>query len=323
TLTYNTVLNLVNVKGQNGDKGDKGDKGDTGADGKDGKDGRGIAKTELINGELIITYTDGTSDNLGSISSDITDSISMLNFTRLDDGTLSVAIKEEYKTIAENIVIPSTYNGKTVSTIENNGFENCKYLSHITIPSTINTIGASAFKECSQLNNIVMPDSVTEIGSGAFWQCTSLAEITIPKYVAIIRAATFYNCTSLKTVKLPEGLTTIESHPNGTFGKCTSLNSIILPDSLTYIGGFAFTNCTLLTELTIPKNVVFIGQGSISRTNIKSVYFEEPNGWSSSRLGTIEAVSASTLSNPKDAAERLNRTYYYDGSNSYYSYSRK
>ena len=54
-LTDNTVCNLGNIKGEKGDKGDKGDKG---ADGKNGKDGRGIAKTELVNGELIITYTD-------------------------------------------------------------------------------------------------------------------------------------------------------------------------------------------------------------------------------------------------------------------------
>ena len=31
------------------------------------------------------------------------------------NGTLSVAIKEEYKTVAENITIPSTFNGRTVS----------------------------------------------------------------------------------------------------------------------------------------------------------------------------------------------------------------
>ena len=78
--------------GQQGEKGDKGDKGDpgeagtpgqdgkdgtngangaNGADGKDGKDGKdgvGIAKAEInANGELVLTYTDGTTANLGKV----------------------------------------------------------------------------------------------------------------------------------------------------------------------------------------------------------------------------------------------------------------
>lgn len=78
--------------GQQGEKGDKGDKGDSGANGapgrdgkdgtsgvnggngtdgkngKDGKDGVGIAKAEInANGELILTYTDGKSVNLGKV----------------------------------------------------------------------------------------------------------------------------------------------------------------------------------------------------------------------------------------------------------------
>ncbi len=78
--------------GQQGEKGDKGDKGDpgdagtpgqngkngtngvngaSGADGKNGKDGKdgiGIAKAEInADGELVITYTDGKTVNLGKV----------------------------------------------------------------------------------------------------------------------------------------------------------------------------------------------------------------------------------------------------------------
>lgn len=64
-------------QGAQGVKGDQGEKGETGAagangqngkDGKDGKDGLGIASV-VINeaGELVITYTDGTSANLGNV----------------------------------------------------------------------------------------------------------------------------------------------------------------------------------------------------------------------------------------------------------------
>lgn len=48
----------------------RGPKGEDGADGQDradGQDGRGIIKTEIINGELWIYYSDETSENLGSV----------------------------------------------------------------------------------------------------------------------------------------------------------------------------------------------------------------------------------------------------------------
>ena len=45
-----------------------GETGAPGQEGKDGKDGRGIAKAEInANGELTLTYTDGTTVNLGKV----------------------------------------------------------------------------------------------------------------------------------------------------------------------------------------------------------------------------------------------------------------
>lgn len=38
-----------------------------GQDGQDGKDGRGVKSTKIKNGDLIVTYTDGTEDNAGSL----------------------------------------------------------------------------------------------------------------------------------------------------------------------------------------------------------------------------------------------------------------
>ena len=74
TLTNGTSLNLGNIKGAKGDqgiqgeKGEKGDAGLGGADGKDGNDGVGVASSEINSlGELVITYSDGTTVNLGRV----------------------------------------------------------------------------------------------------------------------------------------------------------------------------------------------------------------------------------------------------------------
>ena len=65
TLSNGTVINLGNVKG---DKGDKGEAGEDGVDGTDGKDGVSIVKSEINEkGELVLTYSNGTSINLGKV----------------------------------------------------------------------------------------------------------------------------------------------------------------------------------------------------------------------------------------------------------------
>ena len=68
------VVGADGKDGKDGDKGPKGDKGDAGQDGKDGQDGadgkngRGIESVATNDkGELIITYTDGTTENAGKV----------------------------------------------------------------------------------------------------------------------------------------------------------------------------------------------------------------------------------------------------------------
>ena len=81
---------------------------------------------------------------------------------------------------ATSITIPSKYNGKSVTSIENNGFESCGSLASITIPNSVTSIGSNAFYDCSSLESITIPNSVTNIGKGAFENCSSLESITIP-----------------------------------------------------------------------------------------------------------------------------------------------
>lgn len=161
TLSDNSVLNLGNVKGE---KGDKGDKGDTGTDGKDGKDGRGIAKTELVNDELIITYTDGTSDNLGKIGSDETKEPEH----SYDDISIG--------SIVEN---GSEYRYLTVS-LSNNNTES------INIPTTMYT------SEYGYLPVVMIFDNDFE--------STALKSVALPKHCAIIEENTFSKCPNLNEV---------------------------------------------------------------------------------------------------------------------------
>ena len=61
-------VNATGADGKDGADGKKGVDGKDGKDGADGKDGVGIAKAEInADGELVLTYTDGRTVNLGKV----------------------------------------------------------------------------------------------------------------------------------------------------------------------------------------------------------------------------------------------------------------
>ena len=169
TLSDNSVINLGNVKGEKGDKGDKGDtgsQGEKGEKGDKGDTGRGIAKTELVNGELIITYTDGTKENLGSVTSAENTDDKYLVYTILTDDSVSVSLKSEYIGDLEGkITIPSEHNGRKVTVIK--GFTGCQ-LSEIELPNTLKIIGPDTFSGCTNLKSITIPKNVDKIQGSAF-----------------------------------------------------------------------------------------------------------------------------------------------------------
>ena len=90
---------------------------------------RSIEKTEIINGELVITYTDGTTENLGPVVGEQgpqgeagvpgQDSVSQnslgLDFYLQPDDTYCVAVGDAK--YYDEIVIPSQYNSKAVNNI--------------------------------------------------------------------------------------------------------------------------------------------------------------------------------------------------------------
>ena len=155
----------------------------------------------------------------------------------------------------KDVVIASTYKGKSVTSIGGDAFYCCYSLTSITIPNSVTSIGSSAFSVCTSLTSITIPDSVKSIGYSAFSGCTSLTSVTIPNSVTSIGSFAFSNCTSLTSVTIPNSVTSIG---DWAFSNCTSLTSIAIPNSVTSIGGSAFSNCTSLTSVTIGNSVTSI-----------------------------------------------------------------
>ncbi len=139
--------------------------------------------------------------------------------------------------IIDSLSIPSTYDGKPVTSISYRAFIGCR-LTSVTIPGSVTSIDDEAFAYCNSLKSITIPDSVTSIGNAAFAECCYLTSVTIGNGVTGIGESTFAWCKSLTSVTMGNSVTSIG---DGAFYYCESLKSITIPDSVTSIGKEAFS----------------------------------------------------------------------------------
>ena len=89
---------------------------------------------------------------------------------------------------------------KGVTSIGNNAFVDCKYVTDIEIQDGVIEIGNNAFSGCKNLTEITIPASVTEIGRQAFADCTGLKSLTYLGNSDLDRKDAFYDCPRLKKV---------------------------------------------------------------------------------------------------------------------------
>ena len=101
--------------------------------------------------------------------------------------SLSVSAAETTEATPESSFVYAVNEDDTISITRFNGSE-----TDVVIPSTIDgksvtSIGSYAFSECTSLTSVTIPDSVTSIGTWAFSDCTSLTSVTIPDSVTSMR----------------------------------------------------------------------------------------------------------------------------------------
>ena len=199
--------------------------------------------------------------------------------------------------------IPDSLRSVTVTDvtkIKNFAFNNCKFLTSISVPNTVTEIGDSAFKNCSSIKSINIPNNLKTIGMSAFSGCSNLKEIEIPYGVTLIENLAFEGCSAIKQIEIPDSVTTIgtsvffacnieefkapaiavraitgfgknvkkavvtsgDKLEDNSFLQCSLLTSVELPSTLTHIGKNAFYQCSTLTDIIIPKNVTCLDYGA-------------------------------------------------------------
>ena len=198
------------------------------------------------------------------------------------DGTVYIA---RYTGMDEDIIIPDTINGRTVTAIEKAEFNNCRargtiksivlpdtitelepgtffgfgYLEKCVLPKNLKKIEKGLFTLACSLKEITIPDGVVSIGDEAFRQCYDLEKVSIPASVTSIGKKAFYNCSSLKSITIPNADAAIG---NDAFYSCTALESVTLPANLQTISANMFANCRNLKNIGIPAGVSVIGKNA-------------------------------------------------------------
>jgi len=181
-----------------------------------------------------------------------------LAFTLINDGT-------EYEVargtaVEIDIVIPAVYNDLPVTRIAMSGFLGYRGLTSITLPNSITTIEQQAFENCINLTSINLPSSITNIDGRAFYNCIKLASIDLPNGIEVIEWYAFYNCSSLTNIDILSSVTTIGRM---AFYGCSGLTTITIPSSVESIGEMAFANCENLASINVEAgNQVFYSEGN-------------------------------------------------------------
>jgi hypothetical protein len=166
-------------------------------------------------------------------------------FITNDDNTITIT---GYTGSDNNVVIPASTNGYSVTGIAFEAFFGFTWVTSVTIPNGVDNIDSQAFAWCSGMTNVVIPNSVTNLGDWAFYDCSSLTNLVIPNGVVSLGSKVFYQCSSLSSVTIPDSVVRMGDN---NFSFCSRLASVTIGSGVTNIGVAQFGACLNLTNIAV------------------------------------------------------------------------
>lgn len=192
----------------------------------------------------------------------------------------------------EDDTVPFEYRELDDGTIEI-----ISYIGHrryITVPDAIDgkpvtSIGPNAFEEQLKLRRVLLPASLKRICDYAFKDCANLVEMAIPASVETIGGQSFYGDSRLKTLTFADR-SVLRTIGGGAFGQ-TAIREITIPASVSVLDGSAFFSCRQLYRIQVEKqNKYFCADDGILFNLSKSELVAYPAGKSENRYEVPDSV---------------------------------
>lgn len=232
-----------------------------------------------------------------------------LTWQLTDDGTLTISGTGNMADYNSHRVHPSSpwYSKRSnirnvvisdgVTSIGDNAFRDCDYLTDLTIGEGVTTIGQYAFFGCSALTDLTIVEGVTTIGEYAFASTGALVVKWNAVNVAIVGSSRYPKIFVNSKVQSVTFSDKVESIPPYLFNGATILSDIEIPANVKSVGAYAFgyavndlnvylaadsvatycfANCKI-KAFTIGTGCRDLGNGVFgSSTTIDTVMIEEP-----------------------------------------------
>lgn len=186
----------------------------------------------------------------------------------------------------QNIVIPSTHEGKPVTEIADNAFEGNKEITSLTIPDSVTKIGTNAFFSNKALTTVKFGSRLKTIGIGAFQFCENLTglEATVEQMCSIDFKSQYANPllyahtltengNKIESIIIPD---TVYKIGNSAFYGCDA-NALLIHDNVSSIGDQAFKMCENLTNVKLGNGLTSIGTDPFAGCG-RILYNEYGNG---------------------------------------------
>ncbi|MBQ4112891.1 MAG: leucine-rich repeat domain-containing protein [Clostridia bacterium] len=212
-----------------------------------------IAMAALLLAFSLVSCVGKTGDGIGDYTPEVDYLVTDQGTFYFEEAEGETAILVNYvgkATKDDHVVIPATFNDRTVTTIGKECFSGLASVVGVEIPATVTKIDYQAFAGCTELTEVVLPDGLLEIGKEAFANCTSLTSVSFGKSLEAVDAYAFWKCGSLTTLSFPATLKTIG---DGAFWMCSGLTAVELPATMEKIGELAFYHCYNLKDVALPE----------------------------------------------------------------------
>lgn len=156
----------------------------------------------------------------------------------------------------QQLVIPATLDGYTVTAIGGWAFNGLTDLKSVSIPNSITSVGVGLFAGCKNLETVTVEEGNTVYDSRG--GCNAIMETASDRLVVgcmgtVIPASTkkigtmAFAQLPINEAIIPDGVETIEEY---AYVCCDKLEKVTLASSIAQIGAFAFFECRALSKVT-------------------------------------------------------------------------